>query len=328
MIAHRRTLLALVATLAGTLPACLHVSGVPMAPPGTNVTATRTQPAPTEFGVLPSRPGEKIPTNPDAVVTSRRPLPTEPDDTIPPADLFPVKNEPAALPSLSPHAGPPEPPLLAAMRAYVENRPDRAIEHLKTLDRPNQDFVLAILPVLARGAAMSFVAADPNELAALAEQLHAAAARLEPRAALRIDTVAFTRKVYGFGRYDPWPLAENYKPNGLAELYVEVRHVHAEPGVGPNGEAYITRLSCSLEVKDSEGKLIDQADPADNRRRVPVARYTHTDFFRTPPHDYFRRYTLSVPRSPGVYTVTVEVRDPAGNRVARSQPVEFRVAGP
>ena len=39
-------------------------------------------------------------------------------------------------------------------------------------------------------------------------------------------------------------------------------------------------------------------------------------------------YPLPVPGNPGVYTVTVEVRDPAGRRVVRSEPVRFDVAGP
>ena len=48
---------------------------------------------------------------------------------------------------------------------------------LEKLDRPNQDFALAVLPVLARGAAMNLSAPDPQEAAHLS-----ARARLAPAA--------------------------------------------------------------------------------------------------------------------------------------------------
>ena len=60
-------------------------------------------------------------------------------------------------------------------------------------------------------------------------------------------------------------------------------------------------------------------------KKRPSVRADHT---RTPLHDYSRTYRISVPAQPGVYTVTVEVKDAAGKRVARSQPVQFLVAGP
>jgi hypothetical protein len=134
--------------------------------------------------------------------------------------------------------------------------------------------------------------------------------------------------VTGFGRFDPWPEAQPYKPNDLAVLYVEVRNIGSEPAAGPHGEGYLSRAAVSLEVRDATGKLVEQTDPADWRRRVPVARFEHADHTRSPLRDYSRTYRISVPSQPGVYTVAVEVRDPAGNRTARSRPAEFRVAGP
>ena len=89
-----------------------------------------------------------------------------------------------------------------------------------------------------------------------------------------------------------------------------MRNLTSEPTSGPKGEGFATRAAVSLEVRDAKGKLIDQSDPADYRLRVPVARYEHNDFNRTPPRDYWRRYRLSVPPTAGVYTLTVEVKDP------------------
>jgi hypothetical protein len=222
----------------------------------------------------------------------------------------------------------PEPPLLAAMRAYVENRPDDAIRHLEKLDKPNQEFALAVMPVLARGAAMNLAAPDPQEAAHLVEQLSGAAARLESKAAMKVEKVAFCKRATGFGRFDPWPEAEPYRPNDLAVLYVEVRNVGSAPAPGPAGEGWVSRAVVSLEVRDAKGGLVEQIDPADYRQRVPVARFEHADHTRSPLRDYSRTYRIKIPPTPGVYTVTVEVKDPASGRSARSQPAEFRVAGP
>jgi hypothetical protein len=39
-------------------------------------------------------------------------------------------------------------------------------------------------------------------------------------------------------------------------------------------------------------------------------------------------YIFSAPPAPGVYTITVELRDAAGRRVAKTAPTQFCVAGP
>ena len=240
-----------------------------------------------------------------------------------------AKTEPEKLPILP---GPPSPaleaPLLAAMRASVENRPDKALEYLKALDKANQDAVLAMMPVLLRVSQMNLTSPDPTEAAVLADQLQSLATRMGAKAALKVERVTFCRKTSGFGRFDPWPEAQPYRPNDLAVLYVEVRHMTSEPATGPHGEGFLTRAAVSLEVRDAKGKLIEQTDPENWRLRVPVARFDHADFTRSPLRDYSRAYQISVPAQPGVYTVTVEVKDPVNNRAARSEPAEFRVAGP
>lgn len=361
--------LLVVGLAAGLLPACL--------PLRERVNPVATRPAGSgEFAILPSRPGEVIPTNPGArktstpestqpasppqpiatpsgdpveggprpaagQTTSRRPNPkaeaglsepgpkaeAEPEIPSPPGPVTAVKAEPGPLPvQITPPA--PEPPLLAAVRAYIENRPDDAIKHLQSLDKANQDFALTVLPLLIRGSQLNVSTADPNDIAVMVDQFQSIIGRLEGRAALGVDKVAFCRKVAGFGRYEVWPEAQPYRPNDLAVLYVEMRHISCEPATGPNGEGFVSRAVVSLEVRDAGGRLVEQTDPSDWRRRVPVARFEHVDYTRSPLHDYSRTYRISVPAQPGVYTVTVQVKDPVGNRVARSQPTEFRVAGP
>lgn len=353
MTAPSRTLVYLLAGLAvGPTPACINISGTTTPTPPVQTKA----PGSSDFSIF--RPGDVVPTHPEAkaaaaagkspadppqsppaatgglkpaaaqITSQRANLTTEPIVPPPPGDLVPGKPEPGPLPPLASAPPAAEPPLVAAMRAYIENRPDDAIRQLKALDPAGQDFALSVMPLLVRGAQGNLAAAKPDDVAVLVDQFHAVAARLEPKAALQVDKVVFCRKVTGFGRFDPWPGAQPYKPNDLAVLYVEVRNIGSEPAAGPHGEGYLSRAAVSLEVRDATGKLVEQTDPADWRRRVPVARFEHADHTRSPLHDYSRTYRISVPSQPGVYTVTVEVRDPAGNRTARSQPAEFRVAGP
>jgi hypothetical protein len=357
MTAPRRFLLLLTGLAVGPIPACLSISTVTEPP------VVRTAAA-GEFATLPKGPGKVVPINPVAKANpssttkppaAKLPPPIPPTETVdpetrpasaqtanhgPPPKPEPVASQPApgpvtparaeapVLPVLTPQPGTTEPPLLAAMRAYVENRPEDALRHLQSLSRPNQEFALAVMPLLLRGSQANLTGASPDDVAALVDQLQGVAGRLERKAALRVDKVVFCRKVIGFGRYDPWPEAQPYRPNDLAVLYVEMRNVGSEPIHGPNGEGYLSRAAVSLEVRDAAGRLVEQTDPADWRRRVPVARFEHTDHTRSALRDYSRTYRISVPSQAGVYTVTVVVTDPAANRTARSQPVRFDVGGP
>lgn len=317
----------LAALVLGFAPGCLHVQS----------TVTRTDdkqaaaPAPKAEGFASLRPGEAIAVRQtvEPHTTSEKPpapklVAAEPEPVVPPEQVIAVKSGepgPFPLPGMQPA---PEPPLLAAMRAYVENRPDDAIRHLEKLDRPNQDFALAVMPVLVRGAALNLTSPDPQEAGHLADQLSGAATKLEAKAALRVEKVAFYKKIYGFGRYDPWPAAQPYRPGDTARLYVEVRNL----GCHTAADGYVTRAETLLEVRDSKGQLVEQMDPDNYQQRVRVVRIHHEDKSRSPVRDYFKPYQIVIPSQPGVYTVTVEVRDPTSGRAARSQPAEFRVSGP
>jgi hypothetical protein len=340
MTVPRWPLLILLAT--GPLPGCLVIGGSSSPPAETPPPTPKVvAPPPVEannqkFATLPSRPGQKIPANtvarttaPPPTVAGRPPLAAQSPEAPPPPDgVMPAAGEPAALPLLAALPTTPESPLLLAVRAYVDNRPDKAIEHLKSLDKSSQDFVLAVLPLLVRGAAMKANGSDPGELAVLAEQMHASAARLESRAALRIDKVVFCQWLAGFGRYDPWPENTPYRPNNVAELYVEVRHLTSEPTTTAKGEQFTTRAVLSVEIRDAKGRIIDQPDHDDHRLRVPVRREECVEVTRTPPRDYWRRIRVFVPPAAGVYTATVEVRDVVSGRTAKSRPTQFTVAGP
>src|SRR5262249_54867481 len=161
-------------------------------------------------------------------------------------------------------------------------------------------------------------------VAALVEQLHAAANRLEPRAALRIEKVAFCKNVDGFGRFVPWPDNQPYRPHAQAQLYLEVRNLGSQVA----NDGFVTHVHAAVEVRDAHGKLVEQIDPEDYRRRIPVVRFEKRLGSSSPLHDFHVLYVFSVPPAPGVYTVTVELRDATGRRTVQTQPAQFCVAGP
>ena len=145
----RRPLVALVALFVVPLPACLHTSAPTAPTPDDTKDAkqvAKTDPAPPrlEFASLPRIPGTLVRltgnTNTSANPTQSvgpAPKPSNPPPTGPVALAGGNMDTP-----IFPIAPAPDPPLLAVVRAYVENHPDRAIELLRTLDKPNQDFVL------------------------------------------------------------------------------------------------------------------------------------------------------------------------------------------
>ncbi|MBA2225581.1 MAG: hypothetical protein WHU94_10280 [Thermogemmata sp.] len=235
--------------------------------------------------------------------------------------VWPVSSAAAAL---SPG---PDPPLLAAVRAHVEGKPERALDALAMLEAENQDFVLALLPILSSGAATRW-REDAQAAAELVGQLQALTDRLEKYAALRLGTVAFCHPVHGYRRYELWPANTPYRPGDLAQLYIEVRNIGGQPSRGPRGESWLIQVQASVVIRDAHGQPVSMPDPSDRRRRVPVMRFEENRYTRGPVRDYYLLCAFPVPEQPGVYTATVEVSDAAGRRSGPSAAVEFRVAGP
>lgn len=337
----RRPSLALFALFVVPLPACIHISATP-SPPDTKgetkidsktvaksepkaVPVTKAQQPPKmEFAVLPRVPGTVAPLkNATAQKTPAQPepvAPTRPGDSVRTAH----NNEPGPFPFTQPFAPAPEPPLVGALRAYMEERPERAIELMRALDRPNQEFVLSVMPLLVRGAGAD-LSRDAVANAVLADQLHAAAQRLEPRAALRVEKALFCRDVRGFGRYTPWTDTDPYRPHEIAQLYLELRNLVSVPA----NDSYVTAVNALVEVRDANNRLVEQIDPDDPRgaRRVSVVKFERKLTSRSPLHDFHVLYYFSAPPVPGVYTITVELRDAAGRRTTKTQPIQFCVAG-
>ncbi len=331
----RRPLLALVSLFAFTLPACLSVRAevgpkpIPVPEQRAELEAKTkaevNQPLRgTDFGVLPKSPGTVLQKTSGSQTTSNHntKTPKQNPAASPVNPVRPSSGEPGPFPVLPPITVPPESLLLAAVRAYTEGRPEQAIEIIRRMDKNNQDLVLAVLPILARGVTADLTN-DPATTAALVEQLRGTMVRLESRAALKIEKVAFCSDVAGFGRFVARPEANPYRPNERVQLYLELRNL----GNQPTGDGFLTHVQAAVEIRDANDKVVAQIDP-DDHRRVPVVKFEKRLVTRSPLHDFHVLYIFAAPPAPGVYTVTVQLNDSAGRRTVKSQPAEFRVAGP
>jgi hypothetical protein len=320
------------------LPACF-ISTRPRATDRTPESTTQTawvsgHPVESGFAVLPRAPGERVPLHePDsanpaqATIVSADAGATQPERPAVPDGVAPPVSPPGPLPPIAIPQPTVEPPLLAAVRAHLDNHPEQAIEHLKALDKPNQDLMLQLIPALVRASRMNLQQASPLEVGVLLSQLERPIAALSARAPLSVEKACFCRSVNNYGRYDPWPDQHTFAPGSLAGLYVEVRNVPSVPISTPtDGPGFVTELVCTLQVRDKAGTPIPLVvvDPSKKRKLVPMLYTTKRDFTRSAIRDYFVVFWFPVPSRPDGYTVSFEVRDPDGHRtVKRIMP--FRV---
>jgi hypothetical protein len=316
-----------------TLPACLIStgSGTPAeTAPSAQSASITTLPKPLVFGEL--RPGESRPLH--EPTTGVPPPPNPP--TIPPPDV-PLPDEPAEVVASAPPTLPPaitaekpapaDPALVAAVRAFLANRPDLAKKQLEALDGPNQELMLQLIPALVRASQTNLN--QPNtEVGDLARQVEASLAALSARAPLAVEKACFCRAVRNFARYEPLPERPNFPPGTWAEVYVEVKNVPSIPASRPTeGEGFLTRLVCTLQVCDAAGAVVPLPDQ--NNKPVPTLHDDKRDFTRSPIRDYFLLFRFRTPTKPGAYTVHFEVQDPASDRPGSGRAVSgtmpFRV---
>jgi hypothetical protein len=227
--------------------------------------------------------------------------------------------------SIAASAASPESPLLQAIRAYQNKRPDEAIELLKQYDASNQEMMLYLVPLMVRLSEGSVGAMTPDELAVVVDHLQGATGTLRSKAALRLDAVCFCRRVLSYGKYEALDSHYVFQPGEPVWVYAEVRNFTWEPlpaPPGPDGKpgvrGYGMRLDHTLEVCDATGHVVWQTHPA-----------PRDDVRRTPPADYYLAYRFPVPPRlpPGAYTLIVQVVDKPTGRVVRGKPVEFRIGG-
>jgi hypothetical protein len=201
--------------------------------------------------------------------------------------------------------------LLLAVRACQQNKPDEAVEYLKSYDPATQQILLALMPALVRFSEGKLQQMKPEEMDVLLEQLNRVPNMLRSRASLQANNVRLCREVHNFAHVEPFPDRHVFHPGDIVYLYMELANF--SPAADPRG-GFIVTLVSSLELRDITGALVWRADP----KEIP-------DHVSTPPQDYYRNFRLCVPTvPPGVYTLTVKTTDrPTGREVRKT--IEMRI---
>ncbi|HZU36412.1 MAG TPA: hypothetical protein VFA18_10915 [Gemmataceae bacterium] len=243
-------------------------------------------------------------------------------DGLPPAVPTPVVNTVRALDNLSagmpaPAPAAPTPPLVEAMRYFLDNRPGEAMLCLKGYDKENQELLLLLLPLAARLAEGKLTAGNAQDTMYFYDQLNRMLVDLRPRLNLVIDKVCFCRDIRGFGMYRPMPNDPPTYPRGdRMDIYVEVRNFSSTRQIGEGGRTvYVTRLRTSAEILTRDKRM--KVWPAGNERFV--FHRDGPDVCQALRHDYFDHCYFTLPQElpPGSYTLSIQVEDVSTKRVAR-----------
>lgn len=256
--------------------------------------------------VLTPTPEIKPPTLPSGVIgssihqTNASPdveptLPALPTDLVPPMPI--ATNDDSAL--------------LRAVRAYQQNRPEEANEHLKACDPASQQMLLSLMPALVRLSEGKLAQMKPEEMDILIEQLTRVPNQLRPKASLQANNVRLCREVHNFAHIEPFPEKHVFRPGDVVYLYLELANFSC---VGDAKVGYTISLLSHLELRDAAGKVVWKADPKEAPDRVS-----------TPPRDYYRNFRMCVPNLPaGTYTLQVKSTDqPTGRELDKG--VELQI---
>lgn len=208
----------------------------------------------------------------------------------------------------------PEPPLLAALRCYLEKRPREALTHLEKFDKLNQELLLCLLPLAAQLAEAE--KPSDRQSAMAVEQLESVMYGMRTRAPLLVEKMCLCQSIKAFGVYEEMPEGHVFQPGEQLRVYAELRNFSSERHEA-NGQpaVFLTRLSSTAEIRDKDKKTV---------WKQPLQR-DEPDRSQTPRHDYFDHYRLWLPElRPGWYTLEVTVEDLATHRKARRE-VDLKV---
>lgn len=232
--------------------------------------------------------------------------------------LEPLPGPPELAPAPRPiSVGVPQPelhPLLAAMEAFLDDRTDVAVSRLKQYHPKDQEFLLRVLPLLAKvehGGLLAGPMSDEDRTNLL-EAMRGLAADLRTSAPLIMQNATFCRKVWGFGKLEAAP-NNSFRAGDQIGLYFEVVNL-AERRLSDSQHA--VHLASTLTILGPDGKP---------RHSVPVQ--STPDISRSPRQDYFAviRFRLPAELAPGLYTLHIEMKDELTQRKAEKS-MRFRIS--
>jgi len=251
-----------------------------------------------------------------------------PTDPLQPTGMAAVERAPMLL---EPVPGPPElapPPrpvsigvpapdrrrLIAALEAFLDGRTDEAIGRLRDFPAKDQEFLLRVMPLLAKVEREGLFAGPltDEDRHNLLEALGGMTADLRASAPLVLHNLVFCRKVWGFGKYEPTP-SSTFRAGDQIGLYLEVQNL-AEHRLAEHQHA--VQLACTLTILGPDGKP---------KHFVPV--HSAPDISRSPRTDHFAviRFRLPADLSAGLYSLHIDLRDELTGRKSEKA-IRFRIS--
>jgi hypothetical protein len=206
-----------------------------------------------------------------------------------------------------------ESPLIEALRCFQNKTPEQAVQHLRQADRTSRELLVNLLPLAVRLADGDLTKADPQDLAALIEQVQGLLLPLRERAALEIPKLCFCRPVATPGRGGVYELLDDnhlFRPGEMVALYLEVRNFTC----AAQGDDYRTHVATAVEIRDERGQAVYRFEINDK-----------ADSSLSPRQDFSNGLRFPLPSLPsGAYTLELKATDvPSGRMTKRS--LDFRV---
>ncbi|MSR51814.1 MAG: hypothetical protein EXS09_00810 [Gemmataceae bacterium] len=230
-------------------------------------------------------------------------------------DLFSLDPKLSPVPTdvgtIQPVSATGESPLLQAVRAYQQKRPEDAVDHLKACDPASQQMLLSLMPALVRLSEGKLAQMKPEEMDMLLDLLTQAPNPLRSKASLKASNMRLCREVHNFAHVEPFPEKHTFRPGDIVYLYLELSNFSC---VGDPKSGYFISLMSNLELLDAANKVVWKAEPKEEPDRVS-----------TPPQDYYRNFRLCVPNVPqGDYKLRVNSTDQPTGRVL-DKSIEMRI---
>jgi hypothetical protein len=270
----------------------------------------------TPMGLIPEAPRPSLFTETDHLVTmAEQPRPfTLPE---PPAVL---RAQAAATPAstdgepkrsgkepASPKFREPETrPLAKAVNAFLDNRPEEAMQHLKGYAPRDQELVMQLLPILAEVERDGLLTAQPRKEAVQAALtvVRSVDQDLRASAPLVMEKLSFCADIEAFGVVKK--RANNkFRPGEYVFIYAELQNLVDRRC--PDGH-YAVRLASTLEIRAADGRAVHRYRPIESE---PLLSWT-------PRTDFFTRIGFNLPADlqPGLYSLRVRVTDLDTGRTA------------
>lgn len=191
-----------------------------------------------------------------------------------------------------------EPPVLVAIRHYLEKKPQESLEVVKRLSPENQKLFQGLLPLVIRSTQKNVKDLSSSEVTAHLEQIRQLASIFENRAQLTITKKCFCWNIERFGVYEPivgeaaFEMGVEGRSGELVQVYLELKNFLNLK----LDSMYETAFMIGFEIRSSSGqvvwKQVRRVGPEQSRsRRNDIFLNC---YFRVPAHLAVGTHTLNL----------------------------------